>query len=244
MPVNSTNDAGPHQILVGRGCSFSAPSPYKVFEHQHLNSFWRADTSWGVADRRLSNWRCSKPAPPVSVLDSAYFTTLPKSVCIITSLCTSVPREMFSCSLRLRSFLNQLPPTVPEMEKILRYACASPRLEVCFPFHVLVQITKEHKVGDRIHHFRATFRRMRKDSSTDPMSLYILWKERCWACKHNADSSIIAGTSTYRQSARSSFIKAVIHHDWREALSSVQFMLVIWGDESLHIYTCTQKVWK
>lgn len=123
--------------------------------------------------------------------------------------------------------------------------CASPRLEVCYPFCVLVQITKEHWVGDKILHFRAVFRRRctehREDGSTDSMSPCSLWKERCWVCRHNADSPIIAGKSICRQSGKSSFINAEIHCDWREALSSVQFMLVICKDESLHIYTCTHR---
>lgn len=124
--------------------------------------------------------------------------------------------------------------------------CASPQTWRLFSFpRACANYPKSIEQGTKSFIFKAVFRRscteQGEDGSTD---------STCHSTASEKTDTGLAGImliallqlkkSICRQSARSSFIKAGIHCDWREALSSVHFTLMNWKDESLEMYAYTQ----
>lgn len=131
---------------------------------------------------------------------------------------------------------GQLPPTVPEVGRIMRYALCFPQTWGLLSFpRACANYPKSIEQGIKSVIFKAMFRRSCAEpgegSSADST------RHSTASGKRNAGLAgimLIAPLtakkkSICRQSGRNSFIKAGIYCDWRKTLSSVHFTVVNWN---------------
>lgn len=135
------------------------PSHYKVFQHQHLNTFWSVDAKpreWQTKACQTEDAAKTSTAYFIVWLSLVY-NTVPKPSCVITSLCIRVLRETFSRSLRPRSFYKQMQPAASNCARggkdFAVCIVLPPDLRSVFLSTCLCKLSKEHWAGNKIRHF-------------------------------------------------------------------------------------------
>lgn len=162
---NSINDAGPFwkplQLLVSRGCSFSASLPLSLqsipaLAPKSVSKRWCKPREWQTKACPTEDAAMTSTACFIAWF-SLFYNTVPKPSWVTTSLRVTVPREMFSCSLSPRSFHKQMQPAASNCARggkgFAVCVVLPPDLRSVFLSMCLCKLSKKHRAGNKILHF-------------------------------------------------------------------------------------------